>query len=634
MIVPWRKIVRNDKSDDLIEIKVFPRGGVESNQFCDLLNIIRGISLSDQRDFWQWSVDSAKGYTVASARSLIDSAILETGSEATRWNRNIPIKVNVFLWRLKLNKLPSRVNLDRRGVDVESILCPICLEDLETVNHFFFNCGLAKDMWASLAKWWELDIPVCDNIAEWFVWLDSLRIPLKVRLILEGVGGTLMWSIWNFRNSLIFSSCPPKKTVLWDSIVSQSFLWISSRNPSSSFYYAVIYIVVADISRQETVGKNPSWKIQQAVPVEFMAGDCSQMTRKKEMRGGLNCNATKRTKNRGDIDTSKRKENGVTRPKKYTELSATEAIQANCDVKATNIILQGITHQRSMHLLAIIKSPRNFGKEFNFHGKERDDPIDAINHMMSFLTTVVTSRYPTTNNQLRNSSNPRQQATINNGRVTLQPIQGRQTSLTASTIRTYTPGASRSNSGKQRTVICYNCKGEGHMSKQCTKPKRKRDDSWFKDKVLLTVINHNAAYQTDDLDVYDSDCNELNTAKVALMANLSHYGSDALSEVHNHDNVNNNMINQVVQAMPSSEQSNVVNHSETEITSDSNIIPYSQYREYDLAHLKLVFEFSIYNVWKSVQYGVSNGLDTAYWGFLGARIRRIFLMDTAYWSSE
>ncbi|GJT00051.1 hypothetical protein Tco_0821220 [Tanacetum coccineum] len=61
------------------------------------------------------------------------------------------------------------------------------------------------------------------------------------------------------------------------------------------------------------------------------------------------------------------------------------------------------------------------------------------------------------------------------------------------------------------------------------------------------------------------------------MANLSHYGLDALAEVHNHDNVNNNMINQAMQAMPSSEQSNVVNHSETKITSDSNIIPYSQY---------------------------------------------------------
>ncbi|GKC10734.1 hypothetical protein Tco_1007516 [Tanacetum coccineum] len=64
-------------------------------------------------------------------------------------------------------------------------------------------------------------------------------------------------------------------------------------------------------------------------------------------------------------------------------------------------------------------------------------------------------------------------------------------------------------------------------------------------------------YQADDLDAYDSDCDELNTTKVALMTNLSHYRSDALAE--------------------SSEQSNVVNYSETEITSDSNIIPYSQY---------------------------------------------------------
>ncbi|GJT25894.1 retrovirus-related pol polyprotein from transposon TNT 1-94 [Tanacetum coccineum] len=231
-----------------------------------------------------------------------------------------------------------------------------------------------------------------------------------------------------------------------------------------------------------------------------------------------------------------------------------------------------------------------------------DDPIDAINHMMSFLTAVVTSRYPTTNNQLRNSSNPRQQATINNGRVTLQPIQGRQTSFAAGTSRTYTPGASGSNSGKQRTVICYNCKGEGHMSRQCTKPKRKRDDSWFKEKVLLvqaqahgqilneeelafladpdipegqtiqTIITHNAAYQADDLDAYDSDCDELNSTKVSLMENLSHYGLDALAEVHNHDNMNNNVVNQAVQVMPSSQQSNVVNHLETEIINDSNII--------------------------------------------------------------
>ncbi|GJU97234.1 retrovirus-related pol polyprotein from transposon TNT 1-94 [Tanacetum coccineum] len=121
--------------------------------------------------------------------------------------------------------------------------------------------------------------------------------------------------------------------------------------------------------------------------------------------------------------------------------------------------------------------------------KHSDDPIDAINHVISFLSAVVTSRYLTTNNQLRNSSNPRQQATINDGRVTVQPIQGRQISYVACTTRTFTLGASGSNSGKQRIVTCYNCKKEGHMSKQCTKPRRKWDDSWFKDKVLLVVCD-------------------------------------------------------------------------------------------------------------------------------------------------
>nr|GEX74631.1 hypothetical protein [Tanacetum cinerariifolium] len=56
---------------------------------------------------------------------------------------------------------------------------------------------------------------------------------------------------------------------------------------------------------------------------------------------------------------------------------------------------------------------------------------------------------------------------------------------------------------------------------------------------------------------YDSDCDEINSAKVTLMANLSHYGSNDLAEVHNQDNMTHNVINQAVQAIPLSEQSNI-----------------------------------------------------------------------------
>ncbi|GKG31809.1 hypothetical protein Tco_0426759, partial [Tanacetum coccineum] len=57
-----------------------------------------------------------------------------------------------------------------------------------------------------------------------------------------------------------------------------------------------------------------------------------------------------------------------------------------------------------------------------------------------------------------------------------------------------------------------------------------RDPGILEGQTTQTVITHNAAYQADDLDAYDSDCDELNTAKVVRMANLSHYGSDALAE--------------------------------------------------------------------------------------------------------
>nr|GEZ77173.1 hypothetical protein [Tanacetum cinerariifolium] len=171
-----------------------------------------------------------------------------------------------------------------------------------------------------------------------------------------------------------------------------------------------------------------------------------------------------------------------------------------------------------------------------------DDLIDAINHMMSFLTAVVTSRYPATNNQLRTSSNPRQQATINNGRVTIQPIQGRQNFVSAGSSRPFTSGSSGAP-GKQRVIVCYNCKGEGHMSKQCIKPNRKRDAEWFKDKCTKPKRKRDAEWFKDKVLLVQAQAN----GQIALMANLSYYGSDNLAE------------------------------SNTEIISDSNIISYSQY---------------------------------------------------------
>nr|GEV93790.1 retrovirus-related Pol polyprotein from transposon TNT 1-94 [Tanacetum cinerariifolium] len=242
--------------------------------------------------------------------------------------------------------------------------------------------------------------------------------------------------------------------------------------------------------------------------------------------------------------------------KKYDELSSTENIQADYDMKTINIILQ-VNQQTHLAEFPQINSGLAV-----LAFKQRDDPIDAIDKMMSFLSTVVTSRFPSTNNQLRNLSNPRQQATIHDGRVSVQPLQGRQNSYDVGTsgTRANTSRTCENYSGQQRAIKCFNCQGEGHMVRQCQKPKRKKDATWFREKIRLveaqgngkvlieeelefladpgiakgpitqSVITHNAAYQANDLDAYDSECDEISIAKAVLIANLSSYCSDVLSE--------------------------------------------------------------------------------------------------------
>nr|GEV60957.1 hypothetical protein [Tanacetum cinerariifolium] len=261
-------------------------------------------------------------------------------------------------------------------------------------------------------------------------------------------------------------------------------------------------------------------------------------------------------------------EDGVTRLKKYSELSTAEAILADCDVKATNIILSTC--------LGFITSAAHANLS-------RSSAV--LSPTLISATSINISNFSICN-IISNSS-------------------GRQNFVSAGSSRPFTSGSGGAP-GKQSVIVCYNCKVEGHMSKQCTKPKKKRDTEWFKDKVLLVqaqangqvlqeeelefladlgmaesssnqnVVTTNAAYQADDLDAYDSDCDEINTAKIALMANLSHYGSDNLAEVNNHDNGTNHFP-QEMQVSLTSKQSTILTQSNTEIASDSNIISYSQY---------------------------------------------------------
>ncbi|GJQ93993.1 hypothetical protein Tco_0005132 [Tanacetum coccineum] len=159
--------------------------------------------------------------------------------------------------------------------------------------------------------------------------------------------------------------------------------------------------------------------------------------------------------------------------------------------------------------------------------------------------------------------------------------------------------------GHKVKVIQY--QGEGHRARQCTQPKRPSNAAWYKEKAMLaeaqeggqildedqlaflvdpgvrdgqvvqTIIPNNAAFQTEDLNTYYSDYDDILNAKAVLMANISNKFYVCLQPVPHSETYINDMENQSVHAMQDFEQTPAVDFTNNEIHSDNNIILYSQY---------------------------------------------------------
>ncbi|GKA73845.1 RNA-directed DNA polymerase, eukaryota [Tanacetum coccineum] len=111
------------------------------------------------------------------ARCQIDGEFLPDQGHSTRWNQIIPKKVNIFVWRASRDRLPSRWNLSRRGIEVNSLNCPICDTGTETSFHTLWACSFASLVWIRVFKWVDLFIPSILSLSDLFIWIDDSTLP-------------------------------------------------------------------------------------------------------------------------------------------------------------------------------------------------------------------------------------------------------------------------------------------------------------------------------------------------------------------------------------------------------------------------------------------------------------------------
>nr|GEX07307.1 RNA-directed DNA polymerase, eukaryota, reverse transcriptase zinc-binding domain protein [Tanacetum cinerariifolium] len=137
------------------------RDGVERQQWDDLNSVSGSVTLSASKDRWICDLNGDGVFRVKEVRTVLDDIFLPSAADATRWVKYISIKINVFAWRARLD--------------------------------------------------------------HWNAWFSAIRLPSRIKLILEGVFYVAWWHLWVYRNQFIFATTHPKRSVIFDDIFSRSF---------------------------------------------------------------------------------------------------------------------------------------------------------------------------------------------------------------------------------------------------------------------------------------------------------------------------------------------------------------------------------------------------------------------------
>jgi hypothetical protein len=158
--------------------------------------LLKNVTLSSERDRWWWILDPNGIFSVKLTRQWIDNVVLPKAQLSACWNNLVPRKVNILIWCVLLDRIPTRLNLHNRGLDIPDILCPICNLHTEHTTHLFFGCEVANSTWAAIGVWIEL-LPVgVQLVAGIFSWLDSLNFNSRKKNLIEVVFFPTICMLW------------------------------------------------------------------------------------------------------------------------------------------------------------------------------------------------------------------------------------------------------------------------------------------------------------------------------------------------------------------------------------------------------------------------------------------------------
>ncbi|GKA34047.1 RNA-directed DNA polymerase, eukaryota, partial [Tanacetum coccineum] len=133
-------------------------GARNPSSFCDMLNEIGQVNIEVSEDTYVWSLGPKGTFT-----------------------------------RLSLDRLPHRLNLSLRGMDILTISCSSCNANVESANHVFFECTIASDMWKLVYRWCDIPFVQALSFKAFKDWFSSWHAPKDKKHKLYVISASVLW---------------------------------------------------------------------------------------------------------------------------------------------------------------------------------------------------------------------------------------------------------------------------------------------------------------------------------------------------------------------------------------------------------------------------------------------------------
>lgn len=144
----------------------------------------------------------------------------------------MPLKISGFSWKLVQRRLPTRLNLARKGVCLSGAgtTCPMCRGANETEQHLFFRCDFAVKIWNEGSRWWGLSTARTTLPKSHLLQHHGLVSRKATKKAWNVIWMAAVWSIWTERNNAIFKGVEPSVQRVADLLKLRSWFWLQAKS--------------------------------------------------------------------------------------------------------------------------------------------------------------------------------------------------------------------------------------------------------------------------------------------------------------------------------------------------------------------------------------------------------------------